>query len=61
MWGLFRNERLDLDSLIVASYAAGDSPKNPVERVMAFLTRPLCGIVLDHQKFGKHMNAKGSS
>ena len=61
MWRLFTDDLLDLDSLIVASYAAGISPKNPVEREMAFLTHPLCGIVLDHKKFGGDTHAKGET
>ena len=53
--------RLELDALFIAIQAPGRSAFNPVERQMAPLSRFLAGIILPHDTFGSHLNAKGET
>lgn len=50
----------DLDAVFAVMMPPGHSAYNPCERRMAPLSRDLCGIVLDHEHFGSHLdkNAK---
>lgn len=36
---------------------AGNSAYNTIERYMSPLSRPMCGVVLDHKHFGDHLDA----
>lgn len=58
MWRVFRER--NLDSLILQSYAPGDSPYNPVERAMAPLSFKMSGVILKHDQFGKHLDNDGT-
>ena len=52
---------LELDALFIATQAPGRSAFNPVERRMAPLSRFLAGIILPHDTFGSHLNARGET
>lgn len=51
--------KYDLDALFVATNAPGRSAYNRVERRMAPLSRELCGLILQHDHFGSHLDDKG--
>ena len=54
----FFNEH-DIDFLIAVCNAAGLSAYHFIERRMAPLSKELAGIVLPHDTFGTHLDAKG--
>lgn len=43
----------------MATNAPGRSAFNRVERRMAPLSRELCGLILDHDHFGSHLDSRG--
>ncbi len=49
----------NLDAIFVATNAPGRSAFNRVERRMAPLSRELCGLILDHDPFGSHLDERG--
>lgn len=49
----------NLDAIFVATNAPGRSAFNRVERRMAPLSRELCGLILDHDHFGSHLDERG--
>ncbi|KAL4705432.1 hypothetical protein ACJJTC_002190 [Scirpophaga incertulas] len=54
-------KELNLDAVFVATNAPGRSAFNRVERRMAPLSLPLSGLVLPHDTFGNHLDAKGKT
>jgi hypothetical protein len=54
-------KKFDLDAFFLATNAPGRSAFNRVERRMAPLSRDLAGVLLDHKKFGTHLNEKGET
>ena len=54
-------QKLDLDALIIFTNAPGRSAYNRVERQMAHLSRELAGVLLPHEFFGSHLDAKGKT
>ena len=48
-----------LDAFFLATNAPGRSAFNRVERRMVKLSKELCGVILEHDKFGSHLDAKG--
>ena len=48
-----------LDVLFLATNAPGCSAFNRVERRMVKLSKELSGVILEHDKFGSHLDAKG--
>ncbi len=51
----------DLDAFYLATNAPGRSAYNRVERRMAPLSHDLAGLVLPHDSFGTHLNAKNET
>jgi len=51
----------DLDAFFVATNAPGRSVFNRVERRMAKLSKELSSVILEHDKFRNHLNAKGET
>lgn len=51
-------EHHNLDVLIVATNAPGRSCFNQVERRMAILSKKLAGVLLQHDKFGSHLDSQ---
>ena len=49
----------DLDALFIVTNAPGRSAFNCVERRMVKLSKELSGVILEHDKFGSHLDAKG--
>ena len=49
----------DLDAFFLATNAPGRSAFNRVERRMVKFSKELSGVVLPHDNFGSHLNAKG--
>uniref|UniRef100_A0A914QSG1 C2H2-type domain-containing protein n=1 Tax=Panagrolaimus davidi TaxID=227884 RepID=A0A914QSG1_9BILA len=47
----------ELDMLVVATHAPGQSAYNAVERRMAPLSKALTGVILPYDKYGSHLNA----
>ena len=47
----------NLDALFLATNAPGRSAFNRVERVMSFLSRELCGVILPHDSYGSHLDS----
>lgn len=45
----------DLEALFIATNASGRSAYNRVERLMAPLSRDLCGLILPHDQFWNHL------
>ena len=52
---------VDLDALFIATNAPGRSAFNRCERRMAPLSKELAGLILEHDHFGTHLNAKGET
>lgn len=50
-------KKFDLDLLVVAAHAPGQSAFNTVERRMAPLSKELVGLILPYDTFGSHLNA----
>ena len=48
-----------LDAFFLATNASVRSSFNHVQRRMVKLSKELSGIILEHGKFGSHLNAKG--
>ena len=48
-----------LDAFFLATNAPGRSTFNRVERRMVKLSKELSGVILEHDKFGRHLDAKG--
>ena len=48
-----------LDAFFLATNAPGRSVFNRVERRMVKLSKELSGVILEHDKFGSHFDAKG--
>ena len=48
-----------LDAFFLATNASVRSAFNHVQRRMVKLSKELSGIILEHGKFGSHLNAKG--
>ena len=48
-----------LDAFFLATNAPGRSAFNRVERRMVKLSKELSGVILEHDKFGSHLDAKG--
>ena len=48
-----------LDAFFLATNAPGCSAFNRVERRMVKLSKELSGVILEHDKFGSHLDAKG--
>ena len=51
----------DLDAFFLATNAPGRSAFNLVERGMVRFNKELSGLVLPHDNFGSHLNAKGET
>ena len=51
----------DLDAFFLATNAPGRSAFNRVERRMVKFSKELSGVVLPHDNFGSHLNAKGKT
>ncbi|KAH7711538.1 hypothetical protein AAVH_21150 [Aphelenchoides avenae] len=51
----------DLDYLMVATHAPGQSAYNAVERRMAPLSKDLTGVILPHDTYGTHLDASGKT
>ena len=51
----------DLDAFFLATNAPGRSAFNRVERRMVKFSKELSGVVLPHDNFGSHLNAKGET
>ena len=51
----------NLDILVVTNSAAGSSAYNTVERRMAPISKKLCGIALDHQSLGSHLDSNNKT
>ena len=51
----------DLDAFFLATNAPGRSASNRVERLMVKFSKELSGVVLPHDNFGSHLNAKGET
>ena len=51
----------DLDAFFLATNAPGRSAFNRVERRMVKFSKELSGVVLLHDNFGSHLNAKGEA
>ena len=51
----------DLDVFFLATNAPGRSAFNRVERRMVKFSKELSGVVLPHDNFGSHLNAKGKT
>ena len=49
----------DLDALFLATNAPGRSAFNRVERRMVKLSKELGGVILEHDKFGSHLDSTG--
>ena len=48
-----------LDAFFLATNAPGRSVFNRVERRLVKLSKELSGVILEHDKFGSHLDAKG--
>ena len=48
-----------LDAFFLATNAPGRSAFNRVERRMVKLSKELSGVILEHDKFRSHLDAKG--
>jgi len=53
--------KYNLDTLFIATNAPGRSAFNRVERRMAPLSKELCGLVLEHNHFGSHLDNNGKT
>lgn len=53
--------KFNLDALFIATNAPGRSAFNRVERRMAPLSKHLTGVVLPHDVYGTHLDAKGKT
>lgn len=53
--------KLNLDVLLLAANSPKRSCFNRVERRMAPLSRELAGVILQHDRFGTHLNAQGET
>uniref|UniRef100_A0A914DJC8 C2H2-type domain-containing protein n=1 Tax=Acrobeloides nanus TaxID=290746 RepID=A0A914DJC8_9BILA len=51
----------DVDLLVVATHAPGQSAFNPVERRMAPLSHDLAGLILPYNTFGSHLDKNGKT
>ena len=51
----------DLDAFFLATNAPGKSAFNRVERRLVKFSKELSGVVLPHDNFGSHLNAKGET
>ena len=51
----------DLDAFFLATNAPGKSAFNRVERRTVKFSKELSGVVLHHDNFGSHLNAKGET
>ena len=51
----------DLDACFVATNAPGRSAYNRVERRMSHLSRPLAGMILQHDHYGSHLDERGQT
>ena len=51
----------DLDGIFIATNAPGRSAFNRCERRMAPLSRELSGVILEHDRFGTHLDNKGNT
>ena len=51
----------DLDACFVATNAPGRSAYNRVERRMSHLSRPLAGMILQHDYYGSHLDKRGQT
>ena len=52
---------VDLDALFIATNAPGRSAFNRCARRIAPLSKELAGLILEHDHFGTHLNAKGET
>ena len=51
----------DLDAFFIVTNTPGRSAFNRVERRMVKFSKELSGVVLPHDNFGSHLNAKGGT